>query len=58
MCSIWCSYLQEHREKIKAEAVGLQFATVPVSLEQTSFDESPTFSMDDFEGETLCRGNA
>jgi len=46
---------QEHDNKIKADAIAAYSLPVPYNMVQGSFDGLPTFSMDDFEGNNMCR---
>lgn len=47
------SSFQEREEKNRAEVVSTHCVLVPSNFAQCSRDTSPTFSMDDFEGDIL-----
>lgn len=51
---LWCNFIfwiQESKDKIKAESSASQFLPTPYYLAQSSYDVPPSFSMEDFEGD-------
>lgn len=43
-------FIQELREKVKAEAIGMHLEPLPFSFAGPSYTEQPNFTSDDFEG--------